>query len=109
MDLFGVTFVGSGNDFAGSFFAYEYTKVKQKVGGSVTYFEEKVDMSVDKNTNQVAVQRNTFGPLFVKSSLPNQLSFYTYIGTLFMNFFTTSNPMNSVLLGSPEVYWWPQL
>ena len=28
MDLFGVSFVASGNDRGGTYFAYEYTKVK---------------------------------------------------------------------------------
>lgn len=51
MDLYGVTFVGSGNDKSGTQFAYEYTKVKQKVGGAVSYFETKVDMMPKANVN----------------------------------------------------------
>lgn len=108
MDLYGVTFVASGNDKSGTQFAYEYTKVKQKIGGSVSYYESKVDMRPTANVNQEGVQRNTFGPLFIKSTSPTQLSFYTYIGTQFLKFFTTSGSSISRLLGTPEVYWWPK-
>jgi hypothetical protein len=59
------------------------------------------------NTNQEAVQRNTFGPLYIKTTEPNKLSFYTYVGTEFKKIYTTSNPLDTVFLGSPEVFWWP--
>ncbi len=46
MDLFGVSFVASGNSFA-----YEYTKVKQKIGGALSYYETKIDMNPTVNVN----------------------------------------------------------
>ena len=46
--LYGVSFVASGVNAAVAY-AYEYTKVKQSVGGATTYFETHVDMTPNNN------------------------------------------------------------
>jgi len=67
--LKGVTFVANGYDTKlEAAFKYEYTKVAQLVSAATTYYTSLVGMTPNINTNNVAVQRNTFGKVFVKST-----------------------------------------
>lgn len=66
------------------------------------------------NSMQEAVQRNSFGQFYVKSTDSNILTFYSYLTQVngdvtFGTFYdTTQCPLlQSPLIGSPEVYWWP--
>lgn len=63
-------------------------------------------------TSYEAIQRNSFGSFYVKSTDLNKLSFYAYQKTdadniEFKKIHDTDSAGETALLGSPEVYWWP--
>jgi len=93
--LYGVSFVASGydcnNPTDGTWdctknkvpYAYEYTKVKQRVAGATTYFESTIPMTLPDSSTilPASSQRNTFGQFKVSSLEVDSIGFYSYLTT----------------------------